>query len=124
MAAAENEWDPYTSGCPSRDLLDRIGDKWSVLVLGQLSDGSAHRFARIRDGISGISEKMLTQTLRHLEEDGLLTREIFPEIPPRVEYTLTPLGHTLRGTLTALRLWSVAHATEVLEARERYAAGR
>ncbi|MGG7464673.1 MULTISPECIES: winged helix-turn-helix transcriptional regulator [unclassified Plantibacter] len=121
MAPTDDDWDPYTSGCPSRDLLDRIGDKWSVLVLGQLSDGAPRRYARIRDGIEGVSEKMLTQTLRHLEQDGLVTREIFPEVPPRVEYTLTPLGQTLRGTLAALREWSVAHAGEVLEARQRYA---
>lgn len=124
MTPDEDGWDPYTMGCPSRDLLDRIGDKWSVLILGQLADGEPRRYAQIRNGIAGISEKMLTQTLRHLEEDGLITREIFPEVPPRVEYTLTPLGLTLRKTLKALREWSVAHATEVLEARERYAAAR
>ncbi|RPE77812.1 MULTISPECIES: helix-turn-helix domain-containing protein [unclassified Frondihabitans] len=122
MTTGDDTWDPYTSGCPSRDLLDRIGDKWSVLILGQLSDGEPRRYARIRNGIAGISEKMLTQTLRHLEEDGLVTRDIFPEVPPRVEYGLTPLGQTLRTTLTALREWSVAHASEVLEARGRYAA--
>jgi len=121
MTEKDDGWDPYTMGCPSRDVLDRIGDKWSVLIMGQLSNGSARRYAKIRDGIAGISEKMLTQTLRHLEQDGLVRREIFAEIPPRVEYTLTPLGQTLRTTLTALRVWSVAHATEVLQARARYA---
>jgi DNA-binding HxlR family transcriptional regulator len=120
MTAAET-WDPYERGCPSRDLLDRIGDKWSVLILGELSDGRPHRFAAIRDRIDGVSEKMLTQTLRHLEMDGLVSRQVFPEVPPRVEYRLTPLGTTLRKPLAALRQWSVAHATEVIAAREKYA---
>lgn len=68
MTDIEQDWDPYTQGCPSRDLLDRIGDKWSVLVLGQLSDGHPHRFAQLRHEIAGVSEKMLTQTLRHLAD--------------------------------------------------------
>lgn len=114
-------WNPYARGCPSRELLDRIGDKWSVLLLGELADGRPHRYAALRDRIEGVSEKMLTQTLRHLEQDGLVARTVFPEIPPHVEYTLTPLGNTLRSPLTALRRWSVQHAAEVMQARERYA---
>ena len=110
-------WDPYTRGCPSRDLLDRIADTWSVLLLGELADGRAHRFAALRNRIEGISEKMLTQTLRHLEEDGLLVRTIYPEVPPRVEYQLTTLGHSLRKPLAVLRPWSMDHASEVVEAR-------
>jgi DNA-binding HxlR family transcriptional regulator len=113
--------DPYARGCPSRDLLDRIGDKWTVLILGELSDGRPHRFAAIRDRIEGISEKMLTQTLRHLEQDGLVTRTVYPEVPPRVEYQLAALGVTLRTPLDALLRWSVAHAAEVVAARARYA---
>lgn len=112
--------DPYLLECPSRDILNRIGDKWSVLVLGRLSDGEPHRFARIRDSVGGVSEKMLTQTLRHLEEDGLVSRRIFPEVPPRVEYSLTALGYTLRGPLIALREWSTAHTEDVLAARDRF----
>lgn len=114
-------WDPYARGCPSRDLLDRIGDKWSVLLLGELADGRPHRFAALRDRVQGVSEKMLTQTLRHLEEDGLVSRTVYAEVPPRVEYTLTPLGRTLRSPLAALRRWSVEHASEVITARERFA---
>ncbi|WP_007515739.1 MULTISPECIES: winged helix-turn-helix transcriptional regulator [Pseudofrankia] len=113
--------DPYARGCPSRDLLDRIGDKWTVLILGELSDGRPHRFAAIRNRIEGISEKMLTQTLRHLEQDGLVTRTVYPEVPPRVEYQLAALGVTLRAPLDALLQWSVAHAAEVAAARARYA---
>lgn len=114
-------WDPYARGCPSRDLLNRIGDKWSVLLLGELADGRPHRFAALRDRVQGVSEKMLAQTLRHLEEDGLVSRTVHPEVPPRVEYTLTPLGRTLRSPLAALRRWSVEHAAEVVAAREVYA---
>lgn len=121
MSAVDSSWDPYARGCPSRDLLDRIGDKWTVLVLGQLADGRPHRFAAIRDRIEGISEKMLTQTLRRLEEDGLVSRQVHAEVPPRVEYRLTRLGTSLRGPLAALRDWSTSHAAEVVAARERYA---
>ncbi|MGW7259576.1 winged helix-turn-helix transcriptional regulator [Streptomyces sp. NPDC054834] len=121
MTATDSSWDPYARECPSRDLLNRIGDKWTVLVLGQLADRRPHRFAMLRDSIEGISEKMLTQTLRHLEQDGLITREVFPEVPPRVEYRLTPLGVSLREPLAALRNWSINHTADVLAARERYA---
>jgi DNA-binding HxlR family transcriptional regulator len=115
------ELDPYSKGCPSRDLLDRIGDKWSILLLGELAGGQPRRFAVLRNRIEGISEKMLTQALRRLEEDGLVARRVYPEVPPRVEYTLTALGHTLRAPLGALRQWSIEHAAEVLSARAAYA---
>lgn len=121
MTNMAESWDPYTRGCPSRDLLDRIGDKWSVLILGELADGQPHRFAALRDRIGGVSEKMLTQTLRFLEQDGLIAREVFAEVPPRVEYRLTPLGVTLRLPLAALRTWSIDHAGDVIQARARYA---
>jgi DNA-binding HxlR family transcriptional regulator len=124
VTATDSSWDPYARKCPSRDLLHRIGDKWTVLVLGQLADHRPHRFATIRDSVEGISEKMLTQTLRHLEEDGLITREVFPEVPPRVEYRLTPLGSSLREPLAALRDWSINHTADVLAARERYVGAR
>ncbi|MFC4467341.1 winged helix-turn-helix transcriptional regulator [Streptomyces xiangluensis] len=113
-------WDPYERGCPSRELLDRIGDKWTVLVLGELADGRARRFSALRARLSGVSEKMLTQTLRHLERDGLVTRTLYPMVPPRVEYQLTPLGQTLRTPLTALRQWAVNHMAEVEAARAAY----
>jgi len=114
-----DHYDPYDRGCPSRDLLDRIGDKWTVLVLGELADEQPHRYAAIRNRLEGVSEKMLTQTLRHLEQDGLISREVFAEVPPRVQYQLTPLGVTLRQPLAALTAWSIAHAAEVIEARQR-----
>ena len=115
-----SSWDPYTRGCPSRDLLDRIGDKWTVLVLGELAKQGACRFTELRKRLSGVSEKMLTQTLRALERDGLVHRTVYPAVPVRVEYTLTPLGQTLREPLKTLTEWSVRHIDEVLTAREEY----
>ena len=113
-------WDPYTRGCPSRDLLDQIGSKWAVLVLGELGKHGACRFTQLRQRLAGVSEKMLTQTLRTLERDGLVRRTVYPEVPARVEYELTSLGQTLRAPLRALTEWSVRHIEEVLEAREAY----
>lgn len=115
-----SSWDPYARGCPSRDVLDQIGSKWAVLVLGELGRRGACRFTQLRQRLSGISEKMLAQTLRTLERDGLLLRTVYPETPIRVEYELTSLGETLRGPLKALTDWSVQHIKEVLEAREEY----
>lgn len=121
-AASERTFDPYRDGgCPSRELLDRIGSKWTVLVLGELSDGRPHRFATIRDALDGISEKVLTQTLRNLEADGLVARTVSGDVPPKVDYRLTDLGHTLREPLRALTAWSLAHVDEVLESRRLHA---
>lgn len=126
MATVDNvtgpisSFDPYARGCPSRDLLDQIGSKWAVLILGDLGRHGACRFSQLRQSLAGVSEKMLTQTLRTLERDGLVRRTVYPEVPPRVEYELTPLGQTLREPLKALTGWSVDHITEVLSAREEY----
>ncbi|CDR05458.1 winged helix-turn-helix transcriptional regulator [Streptomyces iranensis] len=97
------EWDPYAGGCPSREVLDRIGDKWTVLVLGELAESGTRRYTALRRKLDGVSEKMLTQTLRALERDGLVRRTVHPEIPPRVEYEITELGATLREPLVALK---------------------
>jgi DNA-binding HxlR family transcriptional regulator len=113
-------WDPYERGCPSRRLLDRIGDRWTVLIVGALDDGP-QRFTALASRVDGISQKMLTQTLRSLERDGLVTRTIYPEIPPRVEYELTPLGRSLQVPLRALEEWAVENMTEVVERNEEYA---
>jgi DNA-binding HxlR family transcriptional regulator len=120
VTEATSSWDPYVRGCPSRDLLDRIGDKWTVLVLGELGKHGACRFTQLRKQLSGVSEKMLTQTLRALERDGLVLRTVYPEVPVRVEYELTPLGQTIRDPLRALTDWSVHHIADVLIAREEY----
>ena len=109
--------DVYSRDCPSRTVLDRIGDRWTALIVGVLEDGP-RRFSEIRDAM-GITAKVLTQTLRTLERDGLITRTAYDESPPRVEYELTPLGLTLREPLAAIRGWSEAHLPEILAAREK-----
>lgn len=113
------ELDPYRAGCPSRRLLDRIGDKWTVLTVGALSDGPL-RFSELRRRIDGVSQKMLTQTLRGLERDGLITRTVFAAVPPKVEYRLTDSGQSLRGPLLALERWSIDHFGEVAVAQRDY----
>ena len=112
-------WNAYQAACPTRLMLNRIADKWTVLVLGLL-ETETKRFSTLQREIGGISQKMLTQTLRGLERDGLIARMVFPEVPPRVEYTITPLGQTLAGLLGALRGWSEAHMDEVLQAQSAY----
>ena len=111
--------DPYNANCPSRLVLDRIGDRWTVLVVGSLAEGSL-RFSELARRVQGISPKMLTSTLRGLERDGLVTRTVYAEVPPRVEYALTEAGRTLIGPLSALSDWARAHMPAVEEARRHY----
>lgn len=105
--------------CPVREVLDRIGDKWSVLVITCLSEG-AHRFNALRRRIDGISQRMLTETLRHLERDGLVRRTLYAEVPVRVEYELTALGQTLIEPIAVLATWAERHRSEITAAREVY----
>ncbi len=109
----------YASDCPVRQALDRLGDKWTTLIIGMLEDGPK-RFSELRRGIQGISQKMLTQTLRSLERDGLVKRTLYPEIPPRVEYTLTPLGETLCEPIAAIIRWTEDHIEAVIAAQVQY----
>ena len=95
----------YAQDCPSRQVLDRIGDTWSVLIVGAL-DGGPRRYSDLAARIGGISPKMLTQTLRGLERDGMISRTVFAEVPPRVEYTLTELGRSLLGLVSGLEAWA------------------
>jgi DNA-binding HxlR family transcriptional regulator len=113
-------WDPYRQDCPSRRLLDRIGDRWTVLIVGALDPGP-QRFGALAARVGGISQKMLAQTLRSLERDGFVTRTVFAEIPPRVEYELTPLGRSLQAPLRALEEWAITHMSEVVEHEREYA---
>ena len=110
---------PYRADCPTRPILDRVGDRWTVLVVGALRDGTA-RFSELRRRIEGVSQKMLTQTLRGLERDGLVLRTVHPEVPVRVDYTLTGAGRTLCEPLLALQQWSIAHLADVAAAQEAY----
>ncbi len=102
-----------------RHILDRVGDKWSLLVISLLGGGT-RRFTELRREINEISQRMLTLTLRHLERDGLVERTVYPVVPPRVEYRLTPLGVTLLDTIQALVAWTMAHRDEIAAAREAY----
>lgn len=109
-------WNVYNANCPTRQVLNRIADKWTVLVVSAL-ESETKRFSALQREIGGISQKMLTQTLRGLERDGLIKRTIYPSVPPKVEYSLTPLGRTLVVMLEAIRAWSEVHIEEVLEAQ-------
>ena len=105
--------------CPIRDVLDRLGDRWTVLVLKVLADGTL-RFTEIRRRIDDISQRMLAQTLRRLEQDGLVSRTVHPTIPPRVDYALTPMGRDVLRPLNALAQWALDHRLDVETARAAY----
>ncbi len=112
------QWDTRED-CEVRQILDRIADKWSLLVIALL-DQRTLRFTELRRRIDGISQRMLTVTLRHLERDGLVRRTVYPVVPPRVEYELTPLGKTLNATIQALVEWTETHQAEIAAARSRF----
>jgi DNA-binding HxlR family transcriptional regulator len=101
------------------DVLARVGDKWSVLVVSRLGEGPL-RFNELRRSIGGISQRMLTLTLRGLERDGLITRTVFPTIPPRVDYALTPLGRDLLTPVSALGAWAIRNQPKIARAREQF----
>ena len=110
-----------TAVCPVRGVLDRIGDQWSFLILLSLEDGP-RRFNELMRQIGDISRQMLSRTLRRLEEDGYVTRTVFPQVPPRVDYALTPLGRSFMGPMRALVAWADRHHPAILDARGRYGA--
>lgn len=110
----------YDANCPTRKVLDLIADKWATLIIGLLNDEQPQRFAALQRQIGGISQKMLTQTLRRLERDGLVQRKVYPEVPPRVEYALTPLGQTLCEPIAALIRWSEENIDAVTAAQKYY----
>jgi DNA-binding HxlR family transcriptional regulator len=109
----------YEDDCGIRDVLDRIGDKWSVLVIVELVSGS-RRFGELQRAVPGISQRMLTLTTRRLVRDGLLDRSVRPTIPPQVDYRLTPMGTSLAEAITALAAWSREHRELIAAARERW----
>jgi DNA-binding HxlR family transcriptional regulator len=113
-----NKHDP--AACPAvREVLNRVGDKWSVQVVGLLGGGTK-RFSELRRSIEGISQRMLTLTLKGLERDGLVTRTVYPTIPPRVDYGLTKLGRSLLTPITALGQWAAENRQKIHSARTRY----
>lgn len=105
--------------CPSRVIFQRIGDKWASLVVQVLADGPI-RFSELRKMVHVVTPKVLTQTLRTLERDGLITRTVHAQVPPRVDYELTELGASLLEPLTLLRLWAEDHVPSILKARDAY----
>lgn len=117
MVRKEAEPNVLSAACPTRLVLDLIADKWTTLVIYLLSHGT-RRYGELQREVGGISQKMLTQTLRRLEEDGLVRRVVYPEVPPRTEYSLTELGETLRAPLGGLCAWAVKHYHEVEKARK------
>jgi DNA-binding HxlR family transcriptional regulator len=113
--------DVFDPQCPTRQVLDRIGDRWTVLVVLTLLDGT-RRFTELRQLVPGITAKVLTATLRGLERDGLVRRVVYAEVPPRVEYTLTDLGRSLEEPLSSIRDWAQQHMPAIEKARSRYEA--
>lgn len=109
--------------CGIRDVLDRLGDKWTVLVVVELAQG-VRRFRQLQRALPGISQRMLTLTVRRLERDGLVARTVHPTVPPQVEYELTPTGHELTHLIKALADWSAAHHDAILAARRRWEAAQ
>jgi DNA-binding HxlR family transcriptional regulator len=118
-AEAKIVYNAYVAKCPSRELLDRISDKWMSLLLNALADGP-RRYSDLNRTVAGISQKMLTQTLRTMERDGLVTRQVTPTVPVRVDYMLTPLGVTLLPVMQAIKDWAETHMDEVHRARSGY----
>lgn len=112
-----------TGGCAVRDVLDRLGDKWSMLIVIMLGDGSTMRFNQLHHEIGDISQKMLTVTLKTLEADGLVSRKVYAEVPPRVEYTLTERGRSLLPHIAGLEQWAKEHMEGIYASRKKYVAG-
>lgn len=116
---AKRDYDAFLASCPTRQLLSTLTDKWTALVIAALADGP-QRHSELARRIAGVSQKMLTQTLRTLERDGLLTRTVTASVPARVDYALTPLGHDLYPLMTAIKAWAETHIDRVLEARAHF----
>lgn len=111
--------DAYLRGCSSRTVLDAIANKWTCLLVDALQSGPV-RFGVLRRRLDGITQKSLTQTLRTMERDGMVIRTLYPTIPPRVEYELSVLGHSVLGLMEGIKRWSEEHAVEIVVARDAY----
>jgi DNA-binding HxlR family transcriptional regulator len=132
QARAKADYDAFLANCPSRQLLDRVSDKWVALVLAALGSDGPHpagdclgepramRYSELSRRLAGVSQKMLTQTLRALERDGLLTRTVTPTVPVTVTYELTDLGSSLHHVMRGIKVWAESHMDEVLTNREQY----
>jgi DNA-binding HxlR family transcriptional regulator len=118
--AGKTRGDAFDPECPTRVVLDRVGDKWTVLVIGALA-AQPRRFTELRGAIGGVAPKVLTQTLRALERDGLVTRTVYAQVPPRVDYELTDTGRSLIAPLGVLTDWAETHVSQILASREAFA---
>ena len=114
-----HEFNVMRDTCPTRQVLDRVANKWTMLVVLALEEGTL-RFSQIRGRIEGVTQKMLTQTLRALERDGMITRRVYPTVPVTVEYTLTPLGRSLSEAVGVIRGWAYKNMPEIEDSRRRY----
>ncbi|MER5729615.1 helix-turn-helix domain-containing protein [Streptomyces sp. NPDC002138] len=117
---ARHAYDAFLKECPTNRLLERISDKWVGLVLSALGETESMRYSELGRRIPGVSQKMLTQTLRALERDGLVSRAVTASVPVRVDYRLTPLGHSLGALLTSVKHWAEQHFDQVSAHREVY----
>src|SRR6185437_5168739 len=113
-------WNVMSATCPSRQVLGRVADKWTMLVLSALSADEVLRFSELRRRVEGVTQKVLTQTLRGLERDGLVNRTVYPTVPVTVEYRLTALGHSLAAAVNVIKAWAQENIEEIEAARERY----
>ncbi|GAB3914881.1 winged helix-turn-helix transcriptional regulator [Kibdelosporangium lantanae] len=118
-AESKAAYDAYLAECPARQLLERISDKWVSLIVNALAEGP-QRYSDLSRRIASVSQKMLTQTLRNLERDGLVTRTVTPTVPVRVDYGLTPLGRTILPLMRAVKTWAESNMDDVIAARNRY----
>lgn len=116
---SDRDFNVFVQGCPSREIMQRLGDKWTPLVLLALAGGPL-RFSALRQRIGAVTPKVLTSTLRTLERDGLLLRTVTAQVPVRVDYELSEVGRSLQGPLEAIRLWSEEHVPGVLRARDEF----
>lgn len=113
-------WDVLASECPSRQVLGRVANKWTMLVISALAESDVLRFSQLRRRVQGVTQKMLTQTLRGLERDGLVSRTVYPTVPATVEYRLTPLGISLADAVSAIKEWAYANIDQIEHARKLY----
>jgi DNA-binding HxlR family transcriptional regulator len=113
-------WNVMSAACPTRQVLGRVADKWTMLVISALSDEEVLRFSALRRRVEGVGQKVLTQTLRCLERDGLITRTVYPTVPVTVEYRLTALGHSLASAVSVIKEWAYGNIEEIERARDRY----
>jgi DNA-binding HxlR family transcriptional regulator len=119
VLAEEKKWNVFNKNCPTRMVLDRIADKWTVLVVGALQS-KTKRFGELKKEVDGVSQKMLTKTLRGMERDGLIKRKIYPTIPPKVEYSLTPLGVTLVDMLQNIQFWAENNIEKIISSQRKF----